>query len=152
MYCVSENGIITKKLGNLSAYPMDDYVSFYLGCSFSFEEAMINAGIQLQNVTEKCNVSMFTTNIQCVPVGPFACPMVVSMRPIPKDLVEKAAVVTAAYDAVHGAPIHIGDPSVIGVDDIYRTDFGEPSDIGDLVPMFWACGVTSSLAVRSASR
>ena len=72
---------------------MDEYVSFYLGCSFSFEKAMINAGIQLQNVAENRNVSTFTfTNIECVPVGPFACSMVVSMRPIPKDLVEKAVV------------------------------------------------------------
>ena len=131
---------------------MDDYVSFYIGCSFSFEEAMITAGIPLQNVTENRNVSMFTTNIQCVPVGPFANPMVVSMRPIPKDMVERALIITAAYDAVHGAPIHIGDPSVIGIEDIYATEFGEPSEIGDLIPMFWACGVTSSLAVRSASK
>lgn len=113
---------------------------------------MIKAGIPLQNVTEKRNVSMFTTNIQCEPIGPFSCPMVVSMRPIPRGLVEKAVVVTAAYDAVHGAPIHVGDPSVIGIDDIYNAGFGEPSVVGDLVPMFWACGVTSSLAVRSASK
>ena len=112
---------------------------------------MIKAGIPLQNVSEKRNVSMFITNIQCKPAGPFSCPMVVSMRPIPRGLVEKAVIVTAAYDAVHGAPIHVGDPSVIGIDDINNTDFGEPSDIGDLIPMFWACGVTSSLAVRSAS-
>lgn len=152
MYCVTENGIITKRLANLKSYPMDDHVSFYIGCSFSFEEAMIKAGIELQNVTKNRNVSMFTTNIPCVSVGPFACPMVVSMRPIPKDLVETAVIVTAAYDAVHGAPIHIGDPTVIGIEDIYKTEFGEPSDIGDLIPMFWACGVTSSLAVRSASK
>lgn len=113
---------------------------------------MIKAGIPLQNVAEKRNVSMFITNIQCKPAGPFSCPMVVSMRPIPRGLVEKAVIVTAAYDAVHGAPIHVGDPSVIGIDDINNTDFGEPSDIGDLIPMFWACGVTSSLAVRSASK
>ncbi|XP_078349540.1 uncharacterized protein LOC144634462 isoform X1 [Oculina patagonica] len=148
-YCVSENGIITKKTGDLMAYPLDDYVPFYIGCSFSFEEALTNAGIQLQNVVENRNVSMFLTNIQCVPVGPFASPMVVSMRPIPRDLVEKAVIITAAYDAVHGAPIHIGDPSVIGIDENH-VDFGDPSDVGDLIPMFWACGVTSSVAVRTA--
>ena len=140
------------KSSSLSDYSLDDYVSFYLGCSFSFEEAMIKAGIPLQNVSEKRNVSMCITNIQCKPAGPFSCPMVVSMRPIPRGLVEKAVIVTAAYDAVHGAPIHVGDPSVIGIDDINNTDFGDPSDIGDLIPMFWACGVTSSLAVRSASK
>lgn len=151
-YCVSENGIVTKKTGDLMAYPMDDYVSFYIGCSFSFEEALTDAGIQLQNVVKNRNVSMFTTNIPCVPTGPFASPMVVSMRPIPKDLVEKAVIITAAYDEVHGAPIHIGDPLVIGIEDICDTDLGEPSDMGDLIPMFWACGATSSLAVRSASK
>lgn len=124
---------------------------FYIGCSFSFEEALTNAGIQLQNVVENRNVSMFLTNIQCVPVGPFASPMVVSMRPIPRYLVEKAVIITAAYDAVHGAPIHIGDPSVIGIDE-NDVDFGDPSDVGDLIPMFWACGVTSSVAVRTASK
>ena len=148
---MSENGIVTKKTGDLMPYPMNDYVSFYIGCSFSFEEALTAAGIQLQNVIQNRNVSMFKTNIPCVPVGPFTSPMVVSMRPIPKDLVEKTVVITAAYDAVHGAPIHIGDPSVIGIEDINKEDFGEPSDIGDLIPVFWACGVTSSLAVRSAS-
>ena len=153
LYCISKDGNIdTMKSSSLSDYSLDDYVSFYLGCSFSFEEAMIKAGIPLQNVAEKRNVSMFITNIQCKPAGPFSCPMVVSMRPIPRGLVEKAVIVTAAYDAVHGAPIHVGDPSVIGIDDINNTDFGEPSDIGDLIPMFWACGVTSSLAVRSASK
>ena len=153
LYCISKDGNInTMKFSSLSDYSLDDYVSFYLGCSFSFEEAMIKAGIPLQNVSEKRNVSMFITNIQCKPAGPFSCPMVVSMRPIPRGLVEKAVIVTAAYDAVHGAPIHVGDPSVIGIDDINNTDFGDPSDIGDLIPMFWACGVTSSLAVRSASK
>ena len=153
LYCISKDGNIdTMKSSSLSDYSLDDYVSFYLGCSFSFEEAMIKAGIPLQNVSEKRNVSMFITNIQCKLAGPFSCPMVVSMRPIPRGLVEKAVIVTAAYDAVHGAPIHVGDPSVIGIDDINNTDFGDPSDIGDLIPMFWACGVTSSLAVRSASK
>ena len=149
---MSENGIVTEKTGDLTSYPLDDYVSFYLGCSFSFEDALMAAGIQLQHVVKNRNVSMFTTNIPCLPVGPFYGPMVVSMRPIPKDLVEKAVIITAAYDAVHGAPIHIGDPSVIGIEDINMTNFGEPSDVGDLIPMFWACGVTSSVAVRSASK
>ena len=133
------------------AYPLGDYTSFYIGCSFSFEEALTAAGIELQNVVKNRNVSMFITNIPCAPVGPFASPMVVSMRPIPKDLVEESVIITAAYDAVHGAPIHIGDPLVIGIKNICDSNFGEPSDIGDLIPVFWACGVTSSLVVRSAS-
>ena len=113
---------------------------------------MIANGIPLKHITEERCVSMFPTNIQCVPVEPFATPMVLSMRPIPKDLVEKALVITAAYDTVHGAPIHIGDPYVIGIEDLYNSEFGEPSDIGDLIPMFWACGRSTSTAVRRASK
>ena len=129
-------------------YPFDDYVSFYIGCSYSFDNALKAAGIHVRDVYA------FISNIQCVPVGPFSSPMVVTMRPIPKDLVEKTVVITAAYDAVHGAPIHIGDPSVIGIEDINKIDFGEAprSVVGDLIPVFWACGVTSALATRSASK
>ena len=145
---MSENGIVTKRTGDLTAYPMDDYVSFYIGCSFSFEEALMDAGIQLKHIIEKRNVPMYSTNIQCARTGPFASPMVVSMRPIPKDLVEKAVIITAGYDAVHGAPIHIGDPSVIGIEE----NDADLSDIGDLVPIFWGCGATSSFAVRFASK
>lgn len=150
MYWVSEKGNVTKKIRELTSYPLDDYVSFYLGCSFSFEDALMKAGIELQHVVQKRNVSMFTTNIPCLSVGPFHCPMVVSMRPIPRELVEKAVIVTAVYDAVHGAPVHIGDPSVIGIDDVNVVNFGDSSDVGDLIPVFWACGVTSSVSVRSA--
>ena len=149
---MSENGILTKKTKDLTAYPWDDFVSFYLGCTYSFEDAIVEAGIPVQHVQENRSVSMYKTNIPCIPVGPFSCDMVVSMRPIPRDLVEKVVVITAAYDFVHGAPIHIGDPSAIGIKDVARIDFGQPSDLGDLVPVFWACGVTSSLAVRSACK
>ena len=118
----------------------------------AFEGKLIAAGIPIKSITEKRCVSMFPTNIQCLPVGPFASPLIVSMRPIPKDLIEKTLIITAAYEAVHGAPVHIGDPSVIGIKDLYNTEFGEPSDIGDLIPMFWACGRSSSIAIRTASK
>ena len=113
---------------------------------------MIAAGIPLKHIAEKCCVSMYPTNIQCVPVGPFASPLVVSMRPIPRDLVEKALTISAAYDELHGAPVHFGDPSVIGIEDLYNSALGEPSDIGDLIPVFWACGRSTSTAVRAASK
>ena len=113
---------------------------------------MLAAGIPLKHFAEKRCVSMFQTNIQCVPVGPFASPLVVSMRPVPKDLVEKALIVSTPYDELHGAPVHIGDPSVIGIEDLYNSALGEPSDIGDLIPMFWACGRSTSTAVRRASK
>ena len=113
---------------------------------------MLAAGIPLKHFSEKRCVSMFPTNIQCVPVGSFASPLVVSMRPVPKDLVEKVLIVSAPYDELHGAPVHIGDPSVIGIEDLYNSALGEPSDIGDLIPMFWACGRSTSTAVRTASK
>jgi uncharacterized protein YcsI (UPF0317 family) len=142
------------KSWQLTDYSWQDMVTFYTGCSFSFEDALIHAGIPVQNVEENRNVSMYMTNIKCISVEKFSCPgMVVSMRPIKKDLVEKAVVITARYDAVHGTPIHIGDPAKIGIVDITKTDFGDAShvDQGD-VPVFWACGVTSSEAVRSSSK
>ena len=152
-YCVSENGIPSdKEIFDLSEYPWDNFVTFYIGCSFSFEEALISSGVPVQNVTKRRQVAMFTTSIPCHNVGPFTCPTVVSMRPIPKKLVEKAVQVTAEYDKVHGAPIHIGDPQLIGIQNISEQDFGEAAELEqDDVPVFWACGVTSSLAVRSAS-
>ena len=137
-----------KKTGNLNGYFLEGFVSFYLGCSSSFEQGLINSGIEVQR---NCIVSMFTTNIHCVPAGSFSCPMVVLMHPIPKDQVEKAVIVTSGYNSVHRAAIHIGDPTVIGIHNVNKPEFGYPSDIADLVAVFWACGMTSSLAVRSAS-
>lgn len=150
---MNEFGVITETPGDLTAYTWDDLVSFYVGCSFGFEGKLVQAGIPLKNITEKHGdgASMFETNLHCISVGPFASPLIVSMRAIPKDLVEKTIIITAAFEGLHGAPIHIGDPAVIGIDDLYNTEFGEPSDIGDLIPMFWACGRSGSIALRAAS-
>ncbi|XP_031572883.1 D-glutamate cyclase, mitochondrial-like [Actinia tenebrosa] len=136
----------------LTEYPWQDMVTFYIGCSFSFEDALIQAGIPVQNAEEKKAVSMYVTNIPCIPVGRFSCPgMVVSMRPIKKDLIEKAVAITARYDAVHGAPIHIGDPSKIGIADVLKQDMGDSTHIDEgHVPVFWACGVTTSKAIKSS--
>ena len=152
-YCISEHGKVTRESADLLGHPWDDMVSFYIGCSFSFEEALVNAGICEDFIKQDSNVPMYKTNIECHSVGPFACAMVVSMRPVPKALVEKAVQVTSAYDAVHGTPIHIGDPEAIGIN-LGKPDFGRDSfelTEGE-VPLFWACGVTSSLAVRSAGQ
>ena len=98
------------------------------------------------------NVSMFTTNIQTTPAGAFSGPMVVSMRPIARDKVVRAVQVTSRYPAVHGAPVHIGDPEAIGISDVTKPDIGDPAEIkGDEVPVFWACGVTPQ-AVAMVSR
>ena len=129
-----------------------DLVSFLLGCSFSFEHALIDAGIELRHVSQGKNVAMYRTNLQTVPAGPFHGPMVVSMRPMKAADAIRAVQVTARVPAVHGAPVHLGDPSLIGIADINRPDFGEPVEIlPDELPVFWACGVTPQAVVMAAA-
>lgn len=121
----------------------DDFVSFLIGCSFSFESALLDAGLPVRHIEEHCNVPMYKTNIPCTPAGVFEGNMVVSMRPLPYDQVAEAVMVTGEMPRVHGAPIHIGDPEVIGIIDIDQPDFGDRVTIRDgEVPVFWPCGVT----------
>lgn len=125
-------------------------VTFLIGCSFSFEGHLIEAGVPVRNIEQKRNVSMYITSQQCNPVGSFDSPLVVSYRPVPETLVSKAVEVTEKYGAAHGPPVHIGKPEEIGIEDITKPDFGESvtAQPGD-VAMFWACGVTSTLAATS---
>lgn len=142
-YRIYKKGIFVDEVTDLDKYWRDDLVAFLLGCSFSFEGPMLDAGLDVRHITDKHNVPMYITNIQCVPAGVFHGPMVVSMRPMkPKDAV-RAIQVTSRMPFVHGAPIHFGDPAAIGISDIDKPDFGDPSEIkqGE-VPVFWACGVT----------
>jgi uncharacterized protein YcsI (UPF0317 family) len=127
-----------------------EMVSFLLGCSFSFENAMLAAGLPVRNIEQGCNVSMYVTNQACVPAGPFSAPLVVSMRPLTPSQAVRAVQITTRFHLTHGAPVHIGDPAAIGVRDIGKPEFGDPVTIGsDEVPVFWACGVTSTLAATS---
>ena len=142
-YRIYKKGELTDEVTNLDKYWRDDLVAFLLGCSFSFEGPMLDAGLDVRHITDKHNVPMYITNIECVPAGVFHGPMVVSMRPMkPKDAV-RAVQVTSRMPFVHGAPIHFGDPEAIGIKDISKPDFGDASLIkpGE-VPVFWACGVT----------
>ena len=129
----------------------DDLVTFLLGCSFTFESALISAGISLRHIDEGKNVSMYITNIATVPAGQFSGPTVVSMRPIPREKVVKTVQVTSRFPGAHGAPLHIGDPEAIGVQDLSRPDYGSATTIKEgEVPVFWACGVTSqAVAMQS---
>ena len=142
-YRVYEKGQLTGEVDSLLGLWRDDLVSFLLGCSFSFEAALADAGIPLRHQEMHCNVPMYLTNIATNPAGAFSGPMVVSMRPVPHDKIVRAVQVTSRFPATHGAPVHIGDPSVIGIRDISRPDFGDPVEIrpGE-EPVFWACGVT----------
>lgn len=142
-YRIYKKGELADEVTNLDQYWRDDLVAFLLGCSFSFEGPMLDAGLDVRHITDNHNVPMYITNIQCVPAGVFHGPMVVSMRPMkPKDAV-RAVQVTSRMPFVHGAPIHFGDPEAIGIKDISKPDFGDASLIkpGE-VPVFWACGVT----------
>jgi uncharacterized protein YcsI (UPF0317 family) len=141
--------------GDLVEEPLDlfhvwrgDLVSFALGCSFSFEQALIEDGIELRHITCGSNVPMYRTNIQCVPASPFAGPLVVSMRPLnPRDTI-RAIQITSRFPSVHGAPVHIGLPEAIGIEDLAEPDYGDavPVGTGEL-PVFWACGVTPQAVI-----
>lgn len=150
-YRVYENGILTGEYTSVDKFWRDDFVYFLIGCSFSFESELLEADVPVRHIEENKNVPMFLTNIECEEAGIFHGKMVVSMRPIPQDKVIKAVTVTASMPRVHGAPIHIGDPSIIGIKDITKPDFGDSVTINDgEVPVFWCCGVTPQSAVMSA--
>lgn len=149
-YRVYENGILTGEHTSIDHLWRDDFVSFLIGCSFSFESELLEAGISIRHIEENCNVPMFRTNIECEPAGIFNGKMVVSMRPIPYKEIIKSVMVTGTMPKVHGTPIHIGDPSIIGILDITKPDFGDSVEIKEgEVPVFWACGVTPQSVVMN---
>ncbi len=142
-YRIWKNGVLEKEVTDISDYWQDDFVYFLIGCSFSFESEMLEADIPVRHIEEGVNVPMFNTNIALTPAGAFHGNMVVSMRPIPNELVVKAVEVTSAMPKVHGAPIQIGNPEAIGISDISKPDYGDSVTINDgEVPVFWPCGVT----------
>lgn len=128
-----------------------DLVTFLIGCSFTFETPLQAAGIEVRHIAQGCNVPMYLTSRACRPAGRLHGQMVVSMRPIPADRVAEAAMISGRFPAVHGAPIHVGDPGGLGIADLSRPDFGDPVQIRDgEVPVFWACGVTPQAAVMAS--
>ena len=149
-YRIYENGVMTGEYTNVESFWREDLVSFLIGCSFSFESELLEAGIEVRHISMGCNVPMYITNIECEPAGIFSGKMVVSMRPIPYGQLVKAVTVTEQMPKVHGTPIHIGDPSVIGIRDVNRPDFGDavPIKPGE-VPVFWCCGVTPQSVVMN---
>ena len=151
-YCVWRNGELIDEPTDVSRHWRDDLVGFVIGCSFSFEEALMASGIPLRHVEQARNVAMYRTNIACAPAGPLAGPMVVSMRPMTPAHAIRAVQITSRFPNVHGAPVHIGFPEAIGIGDIGRPDYGDAIEIkpGEL-PVFWACGVTPQ-AIIAASR
>lgn len=142
-YCIYKNGKLADEPESLTAYWRHDLVGFLLGCSFTFESALLQAGLPVRHLEENCNVPMYRTSIPCRPAGTFHGPMVVSMRPMTPSQAIRAVQVCSRFPRAHGSPVHIGDPSAIGIRDLTRPDFGDPVDLrSDEVPVFWACGVT----------
>lgn len=142
-YRIWEEGNCVAEPTDATEWWRDDLVAFLLGCSFSFESALINAGCPVRHMDCGCNVPMYITNIPCVPAGRLSGNMVVSMRPIPARLVSKAVLSSGRFPAVHGAPICVGNPEAIGIKNIDKPDFGDAVPINDgEIPVFWGCGVT----------
>lgn len=150
-YRVYEHGEMIAETDNVTPYWRDDLVAFLIGCSFTFESALLQAGVPVRHIETGTNVPMYLTNRMCRPAGSMSGPLVVSMRPIPAGLVATAVRVTARYPAVHGAPVHVGDPAALGIVDLGSPDFGDPPLIKDgETPVFWACGVTpQAMVMRS---
>jgi uncharacterized protein YcsI (UPF0317 family) len=142
-YRVYRHGELDTEPTSIEALWRDDFVAFLLGCSFSAEEALQSAGVRLRHLESGTGVAMFRTSRRCEPAGRFHGPVVVSMRTIAEDQVERARAVTAKLPFAHGAPLHSGDPSVLGITDLAAPDWGDPMPLepGE-VPVFWACGVT----------
>lgn len=150
-YRIFENGELVNECNDIAPLWRDDLVTFALGCSFSFEEALLADGLEVRNVTQALNVPMYRTNIDCTTAGPFSGKMVVSMRPFAASDAIRAVQICTRFPAVHGAPIHLGDPALIGITDINQPDYGDAVTVnkGEL-PVFWACGVTPQVALEAA--
>lgn len=150
-YHIFKRGELTEEVQDIRSIWRDDLVSFLIGCSFSFEEALVAAGLEIRHITEGKNVPMYNTQLQCVSAGRFSGSMVVSMRPMKAADAIRAIQICSRFPAVHGAPVHFGDPAAIGISDIRSPDYGDAVSIrpGE-VPVFWACGVTPQAAIKQA--
>lgn len=149
-YDIHRDGVRTDQVGSLAEHWRDDFVAFLLGCSFSAENRLLAAGVRLRHLELGQGVPMFVTSLECTPVGPFRGPVVVSMRPIRRDQVDRAVEVTEVLPLAHGAPLQIGDPAAIGITDLAAPDWGDAIEpTADEVPVFWACGVTPQAIIRT---
>jgi uncharacterized protein YcsI (UPF0317 family) len=151
MYTVYRDGALEEEMHDISPLWRDDLVTFVLGCSYSFEEPLLEEGIPMRHIELGRIVPMYRTSIETTPAGRFGGSLVVSMRPMkPADAI-RAVQVTSRFPAVHGAPVHLADPGQIGVADLNRPDWGDAPDIrAGEIPVFWACGVTPQVAIERA--
>jgi len=150
-YRVFRDGELTDEVQDVGSLWREDLVAFLIGCSFTFERALLAAGLPVRHIDEQVTVPMYRTSIDCQPAGAFSGPMVVSMRPFDPAQALRAAQITSRFPTMHGAPVHIGDPAAIGIGDLAAPDYGDPVSIrpGEL-PVFWACGVTPQATAAAA--
>lgn len=142
-YRVYREGELVDERADIASLWRDDLVTFVIGCSFSFESALMQAGLPLRHVEMGRNVAMYRTNVACTPAGRFSGQMVVSMRPVRSRDVALAVEISSRFPQAHGAPVHVGNPAALGIADLQRPDYGDPVPLmDDEVPVFWACGVT----------
>lgn len=150
-YRVYRHGELVEEPATLHGWWRDDQVAFLIGCSFTFENALLQAGVPVRHVEQGCNVPMYRTSIPCRPAGIFRGPLVVSMRPLTPAQAVTATRICARFPRAHGTPVHFGDPAALGIRDLSRPDFGDPVEIrpGE-TPVFWACGVTPQAVAMEA--
>lgn len=150
-YRVYRHGELVDEPTDIRSLWQKDWVGFLIGCSFTFENALLQANVPVRHIEVSCNVPMFRTNLACQPAGVFHGPTVVSMRPMTPAQAVRAVQICARFARTHGTPIHLGDPSAIGIRDLARPDFGDPVPIrAGEIPVFWACGVTPQAVVMQA--
>ena len=150
-YRVFRDGEAAQDVGDIAALWREDLVAFLIGCSFTFERALIAAGLPVRHIEEEVTVPMYRTSIQCRPAGAFSGPLVVSMRPYEPAQALAATQITSRFPTMHGAPVHIGDPAAIGIADLGAPDYGDAVTVrSGEVPVFWACGVTPQAAASAA--
>lgn len=150
-YNIYRHGRLDVSTTDISDLWREDFVAFALGCSFTFENALLRAGIGIWHIENDTTVPMFRSVIETVPAGQFRGPMVVSMRAVARERVEDVLAICARFPYAHGAPVHVGDPSRIGIGDIAAPDWGDPAPVAEgQVPVFWACGVTPQVALETA--
>jgi uncharacterized protein YcsI (UPF0317 family) len=150
-YRVYRHGEAAEEPEHLLELWRDDLVGFLLGCSFTFENALLQAGLPVRHLETGCNVPMYQTSVECVPAGVFRGPLTVSMRPMTPAQAVRAVQVSGRFPRAHGAPVHLGDPSALGIRDLDQPDFGDPVEVrpGE-IPVFWACGVTPQTVAMAA--
>ncbi|TFH98304.1 putative hydro-lyase, partial [Micrococcus flavus] len=150
-YVVYRDGVEVERPTDVAHVWRDDLVTFLIGCSFTFEAALVAEGIRMAHQDAGVNVPMYRTSRRCEPAGALRGPLVVSMRPIPADRVADAVRITSRYPAVHGAPVHVGDPAALGITDLSAPDFGDAVEVPEgCLPVFWACGVTPQAAIMES--